>query len=524
MVHQKMGKAMQKSAGLVIASLLCVWVVSDWWPALFQPATATRASETQAVPERRHRPDVALDRPVPVVVDYTDHMDSTDRMDHADVLHLNRHLISVADKVRPTVVNISVTKTVSDRHPFFNSPFFDDPFFRRFFGERFREERRRSPRRQRQGTGSGVIVSADGYIVTNNHVVAEDSTIQVVLDDKRTFEAELIGTDPKTDLAIVKIDASGLPFLSWGDSSQLHVGEMVIAVGNPFGLNQTVTMGIISAVGRANVGIVDYEDFIQTDAAINPGNSGGALVNLQGDLIGINTAIFSRSGGYMGIGFAIPSNMAHTVTQSLKMHGKVVRGWLGVSIQDLTPELAEQFDVPDTNGALVTDVVADSPAQNGDVQRGDVIRDYDGHPVDNSTRLRTTVAETTPGTGVAIGIVREGREQTLSVVIGQMPGDMAGLPDGEGGVRHALSGLTVETVPPGRSTAGGGVRVTNVDPDSRAARSGIRKNDHILEINRIDVRDVEDFNRITSQLAEDDSVLVLLRRGRAMLFFSVGRN
>ncbi len=526
MVHQKMGKAMQKSAGLVIASLLCVWVVSDWWPALFQPATATRASETQAVPERRHRPAVPLDRPVPVVADYTDPMDSTDRMDHADVLQLNQHLISIADKVRPTVVNISVTKTVSDRHPFFNSPFFDDPFFRRFFGDRFREERRRPAprRRQQQGTGSGVIVSADGYIVTNNHVVAEDSTIQVVLDDKRTFEAELIGTDPKTDLAIVKIDASGLPFLSWGDSSQLRVGEMVIAVGNPFGLNQTVTMGIISAVGRANVGIVDYEDFIQTDAAINPGNSGGALVNLQGDLIGINTAIFSRSGGYMGIGFAIPSNMAHTVTQSLKMHGKVVRGWLGVSIQDLTPELAEQFGVPDTNGALVTDVMGDSPAQDGDVQRGDVIRDYDGHPVDSSTKLRTTVAETTPGTSVAIGIVREGREQTLSVVIGQMPGDMAGLPSGEGGVRHALSGLTVETVPPGRSTAGGGVRVTNVDPDSRAARSGIRKNDRILEINRIDVRDVEDFNRITSQLAEDDSVLVLLRRGRAMLFFSVGRN
>ncbi len=508
---------MKNTVGLVIGSLLCAWVVSDWWPTTSQPATVMQASETKAVPAR-------LERHARVISDHTDRMDHADHADHAGVLQLNRHLIAIADKVKPTVVNISVTKNVSERHPFFNSPFFDDPFFRRFFGERFRQERRRPPRRQQQGMGSGVIVSADGYIVTNNHVVVADSTIQVVLGDKQTFEAELVGTDPETDLAIVKIDASGLPFLSWGDSSRLRVGEMVIAVGNPFGLNQTVTMGIISAVGRANVGIVDYEDFIQTDAAINPGNSGGALVNLQGNLIGINTAIFSRSGGYMGIGFAIPSNMARTVTQSLKMHGKVVRGWLGVSIQDLSPELAKQFDVPDTHGALVTDVIEDSPARDGQLRRGDIIREYDGRPVDSSTRLRTSVAETSPGTSVAIGIVREGREQTLSVIIGQMPKDMAGLSTGAVGVRHALSGLAVEPVPPGRGTNGGGVRVTKVDPDSRAARAGLRKDDHILEINRVSVRDAEDFNRITSQLAEDDTVLLLLRRGQTMFFFSVGRD
>ena len=261
-----------------------------------------------------------------------------------DILEFNQHLIAVSKKVKPAVVNISIIGRSSQQFHPFSSPFFDDPFFRRFFGERFQEERRPAPKRQPQGMGSGVIVSPDGYIVTNNHVVETGDEIQVMLGDKRTFEAKLIGTDPKTDLAILKIDASDLPSLSWGDSSHLQVGEMVMAVGNPFGLNQTVTMGIISAVGRANVGIVDYEDFIQTDAAINPGNSGGALVNLEGELIGINTAIFSRSGGYMGIGFAIPSNMAKSVTQSLRDHGKVVRGWLGVSIQDLNPELAEQFE------------------------------------------------------------------------------------------------------------------------------------------------------------------------------------
>ena len=217
---------------------------------------------------------------------------------------------------------------------------------------------------------------------------------------------------------------------------------MVVAVGNPFGLSQTVTMGIISAVGRANVGIVDYEDFIQTDAAINPGNSGGALVNVQGELIGINTAIFSRSGGYMGIGFAIPSNMAKGVAQSLKVYGKMVRGWLGVSIQDLSPDLAKQFETTETKGALVTDVVKDSPAHDARFQRGDIIRDYDGRPVENSTKLRTYVAETPPETRVDVRVLRGGKEERLTVVIGQMPGELAGLGEtGTMGARHVLVGI-----------------------------------------------------------------------------------
>ncbi len=437
-----------------------------------------------------------------------------------DIHGFNQHLIAIAKTVKPAVVNISVHGTDRQNLQEFPSPFFDDPFFRRFFGERFQQKPRKMPKRQRQGMGSGVIVSSDGYIVTNHHVVETGDDIQVALSDKRTFEAKLIGSDPKTDLAILKIEASDLPSLSWGDSSILEVGEMVVAVGNPFGLSQTVTMGIISAVGRANMGIVDYEDFIQTDAAINPGNSGGALVNLQGELIGINTAIFSRSGGYMGIGFAIPSNMARSVTQSLKEHGTVVRGWLGVSIQDLTPELADQFDAPDTTGALVTDVVQESPAEAATFKRGDIIQKYDGRVVENSTKLRTYVAKTSPKTNVTIRIRRDGKSRTLTVKIGQLPNDVAALGSGgTTGENHALSGLTVESVTTGEAK---GVKVTSVAPNSRAANAGIQKSDVILEVNRQEVEDVGGFANITSQLKEKDSVLVLLRRGRSTIFLSIG--
>ena len=310
-------------------------------------------------------------------------------------------LIQVATRARPAVVNISTTVTSKDRSPM-RSPFFDDPFFRRFFGEEFEHRFQPEELPRQRGTGSGVIVSPDGYIITNNHVVEAGDEIQVMLSDKRNFKAEIVGTDPKTDLALLKIEADDLPVLPWGNSRDLQVGEIVMAVGSPFGLNQTVTMGIVSAVGRANVGIVDYEDFIQTDAAINPGNSGGALVNLKGELIGINTAIFSRSGGYMGIGFAIPSNMAKSIQASLIEHGKVVRGWLGVSIQDLTPDLQEQFDSPDVRGALVSEVVDDSPAEEAGIQRGDIIRQYDSETVTDTRHLRSLVAESLPNAPVKI--------------------------------------------------------------------------------------------------------------------------
>ena len=513
--QRSLNSVLKNPVVLTIGSFICVCLALGASATFFQPSTVTQASDEQVAP-----PELLAQSPMAQPVAFSPPATSE------DLLRFNQHLIAIAKKVTPAVVNISIVKTTAPRSsPFPHSPFFDDPFFRKFFGERFREERRQAPRRRQQGMGSGVIVNPDGYIVTNNHVVAEGDEIQVVLGDQRKFEAELIGTDPKTDLAILKIDASDLPFLSWGDSGTLEVGEMVVAVGNPFGLNQTVTMGIISAVGRANVGIADYEDFIQTDAAINPGNSGGALVNVRGELIGINTAIFSRSGGYMGIGFAIPSNMAKGVAQSLRVYGKMVRGWLGVSIQDLSPDLAQQFETTDTKGALVTDVVADSPAEVARFQRGDIIREYDGRAVENSTKLRTYVAETPPETKVDVEILREGNKKRLTVVIGLMPKDMAGTGEvGTVGEHHALSGLTVESVASERSDGNKGVRVMKVQPDSRAAQAGIRKDDVIMEINRITIKDVDDFDRVTSQLGEDDAVLVLLRRGRSTLFLSIGGN
>ncbi len=270
-------------------------------------------------------------------------------------------MAEVSAAVKPAIVNISTTRTVKISGGGAD-PFFDDPFFRRFFGDKF--GRQRQPKEQKSAAlGSGVIVSSDGYIITNYHVVKEADEIKVLLSDKREFSGKVIGSDPKTEISVVKIEAKGLPTLNWGDSDALEVGEIVLAVGNPFGLNQTVTMGIVSAVGRANVGIADYEDFIQTDAAINPGNSGGALVNVRGEVVGINTAIFSTSGGYQGIGFAIPSNMVKSIKDSLVKKGRVVRGWLGVSIQSITPELAKQFNLKGEKGVLVSDVNESSPAE-----------------------------------------------------------------------------------------------------------------------------------------------------------------
>jgi serine protease Do len=360
--------------------------------------------------------------------------------------------------------------------------------------------------------------------VTNNHVVEQADELMVLLGDKRKFPAKLIGTDPKTDLAVIKIDATGLPTLPWGNSITLEVGELVLAVGNPFGLNQTVTMGIISAVGRANVGIVDYENFIQTDAAINPGNSGGALVNLQGQLIGINTAIFSRTGGYMGIGFAIPSQMVKHVMQSLIGQGKVIRGWLGVSIQELTQDLAQQFDAPDTQGALVGDVFSTSPAGLAGLQRGDIIRTYNEVQVKNPTHLRSLVADTAPKTSVPLTVLRNGKKVRLSVSIGEMPKDVASLakagPDSIQG-DHALAGLSVEPVKPGQTAEGNGVAVTRVKPNSPADRAGIRPGDILVEVNRKAIRSVEDFEQLASSLDAKASVLVLIQRGKGTIFLTI---
>ncbi|WP_454064203.1 DegQ family serine endoprotease [Candidatus Nitrospira salsa] len=436
----------------------------------------------------------------------------------------NDTFIKVSKEAMASVVNISSSRKVGQSKESQQSPFFNDPFFRRFFGEEFEEKFKQPRRRKEQGLGSGVIVRADGYIVTNNHVVEKADELTVLFSDKRKFPAKLIGTDPKTDLAVIKVEATGLPTLPWGNSGALQVGEMVLAVGNPFGLNQTVTMGIISAVGRANMGIVDYENFIQTDAAINPGNSGGALVNLSGQLIGINTAIFSQTGGYMGIGFAIPSRMVKNVMESLIGHGKVIRGWLGVSIQELTHDLAEQFQVPNTTGALVGDVFADSPAGRAGVQRGDIIRHFNGKPVKDPTHLRSLVAETPPNSEISLSVWRDGEERELNVDIGEMPKDVTALSstsEGQTTGKHVLSGITVQTVPSGQHSDDRGVLISHVEPDSPADRAGLRKGDILLEVNREAIRTIEDFDTVASDLEETTSVLVLLKRGSRTIFLTI---
>ena len=506
---KRIGKHRVQRVGMLILLGLLGFTQIQCSEAPHQTPSATTSSAVLA--KAGPQPAIALASDAPPVVKIS-----------TPLLASNETFTKVAKDAMASVVNISATKRTTMQGQ--KNPFLDDPFFRRFFGEEF-EKRFQQPReRQEQGLGSGVIVSNDGYIVTNNHVVEQADELMVLLGDKRKFPAKLIGTDPKTDLAVIKIDATGLPTLPWGNSITLEVGELVLAVGNPFGLNQTVTMGIISAVGRANVGIVDYENFIQTDAAINPGNSGGALVNLQGQLIGINTAIFSRTGGYMGIGFAIPSQMVKHVMQSLIGHGKVIRGWLGVSIQELSEDLATQFDAPDTQGALVGDVFSTSPAGLAGLERGDIIRTYNKVQIKNPTHLRTLVADTAPNTSVPLTVLRNGKEVNLSVSIGEMPKDVASLATTKPGSiqgDHALAGLSVEPVKPGQTAEGHGVVVTQVAPNSPAERAGIRPGDVLAEINRQTIRSVKDFEQLAGNLEEKTPVLALIQRGKGTIFLTI---
>jgi serine protease Do len=438
------------------------------------------------------------------------------------------NFVPVVKAVMPAVVNISTTRVIHGKDMQQMSPFFNDPFFRQFFGDQF-PQGNAMPRDQRENSlGSGVIVDGSGYIVTNNHVVDKADEIKVLLGDKREFIGKVVGTDPKTDIAVIRIQAKDLPSVPWGDSDRLEVGEYVLAMGNPFGLNQTVTMGIVSAVGRANVGIADYEDFIQTDAAINPGNSGGALVNTRGELMGINTAIFSRNGGYMGVGFAVPSNMVRKVMQSLIDKGKVVRGWLGVSIQELTPELARNFGVTDAKGALVGEVVKDSPAAKAGFIAGDVIVAMDGKPIDSPTSLRNRVADMTLGKDVAVRVIRDKKPTELKAKIAEQPADLeqaaVGDSGGQSGGNSVLAGLEVQAITPdiarqlGLAAGNGGVVVSGVDAASPAAASGVRRGDVIVEINRAPVHKLGDYQRLVNKLGKKDNVLLLINRGGGKLF------
>jgi Do/DeqQ family serine protease len=430
---------------------------------------------------------------------------------------LSDALADVANVARPVVVNISTTSTISrEENPF--GDMFNDPFFRHFFGDQGEKRKYKS-----SALGSGVIVSPDGYILTNNHVVQGAEEIKVILFDKREFKGKVVGTDPRTDLAVIKINAKDLPTIKIGDSNRLKTGDIVLAIGNPFGLSQTITMGIVSAVGRSNIGLADFEDFIQTDAPINPGNSGGALVNADGELVGINTAIYSTSGGYMGIGFAIPSDMAKSVMDSIVKYGKVIRGWLGVSIQNLTPELAKSMGFKETEGALIASVENGSPADKGGLKRGDLIVEMNGKKVADSTSLRNMVSADSPGTKVDIKFIREGKVQTVSITLGEYK-EKKVIKKTE--YENVLKGVTVQELTQGiRDKLSlpenmNGVVITDIAVDS-PAQDLLQVSDVIQEINRNPIQSAQDYDQIVSKIGKNDTVLLLIFREGGSIYLTI---
>jgi serine protease Do len=436
--------------------------------------------------------------------------------------------VGVAQSVKPAVVNIATTQRARPSEqgqapqvpPSFRGPFrdfFGEDFFERFFGS--------EPPRERQSLGSGVIVDKRGFILTNNHVVEKADQIEVHLSDKRKFSATVVGRDPKTDLAVIKIDAPGdLPVATLGDSSKIRIGEWAIAIGSPFGLDQTVTVGVISAVGRSDVGITTYEDFIQTDASINPGNSGGPLVNLNGEVVGINTAIVASG---RGIGFAIPINMARTVSERLIAQGKVVRGWLGIGIQELTEELAAQFGVSPQDGVLVGNVMRNSPAEQGGLKTGDILLEFNGVRIAGVHQLQREVAETPVGAQARVKILRERQPLELTIVLGEQPEDLAaaGRPASPAEAAERF-GFSVQELTPqlreqlhlGRAD---GLVVTSVEDGGPAARVGIRSGDLILEVNREPVKTLADFTRIVGEMRAGTNLLLLVRRESTSRFVVV---
>ena len=422
--------------------------------------------------------------------------------------------VSVADRATPSVVNVSVKVKREARGESGPAPEMEERF-REFFGPELFERffRRRAPRDEGRAAGSGVLVDPRGYILTNNHVVENATEIEVRLSDDRKFKATLVGRDGRTDLAVLKIEntAGPLPVAELGDSDRLRVGQWAIAIGNPFGLDRTVTVGIISATGRTHVGVATYEAFIQTDASINPGNSGGPLLNLDGRVVGINTAIVSSG---QGIGFAIPINMARDIMTQLINRGKVVRGWLGIGIQDLSPELAAGFGVKADAGVLVADVMKDGPAAAAGLKPGDVIVEFGGTPIKDVPDLQKRVAAIEPGRAAPVKVVREKKTVTLSVTVGEQPTDDA--MEAEGG--DEILGLTVEPLTPetaqqNRLSARSGLLVTEVAPGSAGAAAGIKAGDAILEVNRRPISDADALRQAVAGLKPGESVPVYLQRG-----------
>ena len=418
---------------------------------------------------------------------------------------------STAAKVIPAVVSIASTVMVRDQ------AFSDEALPFGMFKE--------PPARRQYGQGSGVIVSPDGYIITNNHVVAEAVDVEVILADRRQYKGRVVATDPKTDVAVVKINATNLPAVVWGDSSNLAVGDFVLAIGNPLGLSRTVTFGIVSAVGRADVGVADFEDFIQTDAPINPGNSGGALVNIKGELVGINTAIASPTGGSVGVGFAIPSNMARAAMQSLIKTGRVVRGFLGASTQDVTPLLGKIFRLPDVKGAIVTDLQAKGSAEKAGLRRGDVVVRFDARDVMDSGHLRNLVAVAAIGSRHRLDIVRDGKPIQVDLVVQEAPRERTKKSQADAAstsASHPLAGVVFDDVTPPLArqmdlSVNSGVVVTDVEEGSLAESSGLQPGDVVLELNRQPVKDFVSFQRLADPLKPNElALLLVLRQGNAL--------
>ncbi|MBF8302302.1 MAG: degP-2 [Candidatus Dadabacteria bacterium] len=424
----------------------------------------------------------------------------------------------LVEKLKPSVVNISTTSTFSQGGPFPRPPFgeenpFED-FFKRFFGDIPQQEFKQS------GLGSGFIISEDGYVVTNNHVVDKAQEIEVILEDGKKYKAQVIGKDAKTDLVVLKIDPEKkLQAVVFGDSDKLRIGDWVVAIGNPFGLGYTVTAGIVSAKGRS-LGLSSYDDFIQTDASLNPGNSGGPLFNQMGDVIGVNTAIVA---GGQGIGFAIPINMAKYVIEQLKDKGKVVRGWLGVLVQPITPAIAESMKLKEPKGALVSDVTPNSPAAEAGIKRGDVIVDFNGKKIDDVNDLTTLAAATPPGTEVKLKVISDGNEKDINVKLREFPDETAEATEKE--VKEKL-GLTVHEITPQiaarfRVEVEKGVLITHVDQGSVADESGLQQGDVILEINGQPVNNIDDYKNSVDKTEKGKSALFLIKRGKNTIYIGI---
>lgn len=407
---------------------------------------------------------------------------------------MSNAMAGISERVKPAVVNIFTSKIIKSKQTTANIQKAQKGF----------------------SLGSGVIVSKDGYIVTCNHVIAGAEDILVKLNDNREFKGKVVGMDSKTDIAVIKIAADNLPTLPWGDSGKLKTGEIVMAFGNPFGLTQTVTMGIVSATGRSGMGIVDYEDFIQTDASINPGNSGGALVNANGEFVGINDAIYSTSGGNLGISFAVPSTMVKNIMDSIINKGRVIRGYIGVQVQQLSPELAKQFRLPNDKGILLNDVTEGAPAEKAGLKRGDIIVSMDGKNIEDAFHLRNQVAATMPNATIELGIMRDGKPLSFPVIVSELASDDKSAITAES--ENALKGVAIQDLTADLSKKLGlkkgskGIVIMGVDENSRAL-GFLKRGDIIAEINKKHVKNTSEFRKIATKIPKNQNVMLLVIRG-----------